>query len=132
MWQGIHEDEKCWSLHERDQFILNDTLLVRMQTIRVVRDGNLVEFSRAMGPAEDFAGCEWFTIMGLLEDTVGTALTMAEELRYDTGLSKAMDDHLSEGNVIDLAIRSAEQVQQYMKDNWRTVASIASHGRSHG
>jgi len=115
-------DEKCWSLFERDEFTADFKHLRRVQTVRVQRDGNLVEFPRDMGPASSFKA-NGFVIPCLFEDTVGHALDYADFMRDqgEVGLQRAMDDHREEVNVIEQAILRAEMVQEYLRRNTRTL-----------
>lgn len=118
----LSEDEKCWSLYERDEFTADFKRVRRIQTIRVIRDGRLVEFANDLGPASSFKAGP-FTVMCLLEDSVGYALEYAHFMRNDgdKGLEQAMADHLGEINVIEAAALRAEQVRTHLARNTRTL-----------
>ena len=119
----LREDEKAWSLREEDELTYDGKRLVRMQHIRVRRDGRLMDFAVEMGPSANYTNAG-FELVLLGEHSVGEALEMAEKCRLDTGLGQAMDDHLQEVNVVALMQMRAEMINVYRRRNQRTVANI--------
>lgn len=125
----LHMDEKVWSLYEKDeQVTLRGPMygkVRRFQTIRIIRDGKLVEFTRDLGPSANFVAAP-FAVMSLLEDSVGQVMDYADFMRGDanTALDRAMADHLESFDVVQAALRQAEQVQAILKAN---PVSLARH-----
>ena len=123
--QPLSPDEPCWSLYERDELTADFKRLRRVQTVRVLRNGRLAEFSVDMGPAGEFVAGP-FTVVSILEDSVGQALEAADYLRGDNpaDMARVMQEHLDEFNVIDAAITQAQQVQEWMRRNKRTTRNL--------
>lgn len=122
----LHPDEKCWSLYERDEITADFKQVRRMQTVRVIRGGRLVEFSVDLGPASAFTAAA-FTIASMLEDSVGEVRDIAEYMRSDhqADLQRVMDDQRDEGpSIVDRAIESAAQMQTYMRRNPRHIRNL--------
>lgn len=117
-------DDKAWLLTEEDTFTPDGKQEVRTQTIRVLRDGRLIDFPRVMGPSAKYKGADPIIILALGEDSVGHIMDQADVLRADNGLQRALDDHLSEENVIDLMIQRVAQINEYRRRNLRTVARM--------
>lgn len=123
---ALKEDEKAWSLREEDELSYDGKRLVRMQHIRVRRDGRLLDFAVEMGPAANYTNAG-FELVLLGEHSVGQALEMAEKCRLDTGLGEAMDEHLQEVDVVALMQMRAEIINEFRKRNARTVANIREY-----
>lgn len=124
----LSKDEKAWSLYEVEMYVTvagNRQELHRVQTVRVVRDGRLVEFSRDLGPASKWAAGP-LTVISLGEDSVGQAMDLADYQRGPSqkDLKRAMDDHLASRNIIQEAITRAEQMQKFMRENPRTIDAL--------
>lgn len=121
-------DEKCWALIEEDRLSEDGKRLERIQRIQVVRDGRRVEFSKALGPAENYAGGP-FLIPAMETDSVGNVADMADRLRIDKGLLRAMEAHEeAEGNIIERAIERIEMTREYMRRNHRTYRRDSRKG----
>lgn len=120
----LHIDDKVWSLTEENTLLNGGHRLARTQTIRVVREGRAVDYTRELGLATAFPGKQPFMLLLLDTASVGQAMEMAEQQRHYDGLQKAMDDHQAEVNVVDLAITRAEQMQTYLRRNPRTTETM--------
>lgn len=123
----LQRHEKCWILEERDELTPDGKSVRRIQSVRVWRDGRLIQFDRDLGPASAFAGVGPVGIVSLGEDEVGRVIDMAEDARradMKAGLAQAMQDHLAAFNVVDAAVLQAEQVQRYLRQNPRTSDRI--------
>lgn len=119
----LHIDEMVWSLYEQDELTYDGKRLVRVQVIRVDRDGRLTEFRRTLGPASAFTA-EPFAIMVLNTESVGRIMDKAENYRHHNGLQRAMDDHLAEGDVVQAAIQRAEMTKEFIRRNPRTTGAL--------
>jgi hypothetical protein len=75
----VHPDEKCWRLKEVNLMrrIGNTNVLRRIQMAWVERNGIIWEWSRDLGPAENFTapGCD---IPAIWEHTIGECWDMAD------------------------------------------------------
>lgn len=119
----LHQDDKAWSLTEEDMLSPDGKTTQRTQTVRVVRDDRLVEFTRVLGSAFDSAAGPFY-IPSYNAHTVGQLMEYANLLRTDTGLGAAMKEHHEEVNVVQEAIEQVEMVREYMRRNPRTVKQI--------
>lgn len=115
----LRNDERAVSLVENDAILPNGKAWHRLQTVRVIRDGELYEFVRDMGPSANYAAAP-LCIVTLETDSVGEVLDQANRLREDKGLEQAMADHLGEVNVVELALLRAEQMQEFLRRNRRS------------
>ncbi len=123
--QGLQADEKVWTLTESTTFSFDYKHLRRVQTIRVVRNDKMVEFTRDLGPAADWDTAP-FAVVSLFADSVGQAMESADYLRGEgpAELLQVMQEHLHEYNVIDDAIQRATEMQSYMRANPRTIRNL--------
>ena len=123
----LHIDELAWSLYEDDRLSEDGKVLMRFQTVQVIRDGRRVEFPRALGPSHNyFAGP--FLIPALEAHSVGEVVEMAELLRGDKGLDRAMEAHAADFNVVEAAIQKHEMTREYMRRNPRTYRRDSRKG----
>lgn len=125
--QPLGVDEKCWALIEEDRLSQDGKQLLRVQRIQVVRNGERVEFSKALGPSEDYLSGP-FLIPALECHSVGEVADMANLLRVDKGLDRAMEAHENEGNIIQTAIERIEMTREYMRRNHRTYLRDSGKG----
>ena len=116
----LHSDEPAWGLFEKDVLVDGKTLR-RTQTVRVIRDDRLVDFTIDLGPSYKYK-VEPFFIPSYKCLTVGQVLEYAERIRLDgTGLQTAMDDYREEFDLRKAYIDQTEQRNKYIKQNWRTL-----------
>ena len=122
-------DEKAWSLFEEDKLTPDHKESHRYQTIRVFRNGNLVEFETDMGSSVLFK-TEPFYIPSYTAHSVGQVLEYADLLRRDgTGLQRALDDHREEANLMEAYIENTEILAQFVKRNPRTTADMLKRNK---
>lgn len=103
----LREDELCEEVVEFAAPAQNYRGERRWQVVYVVRDGEMAQFTRDMGPAEEFLSGPLRVYTGL-EDDVATALAIAEDMRNDlywrkvgaeiTAESTLIPDHLAFAN----------------------------------
>ena len=115
-------------LIEADELSEDGKQLLRMQHIEVIRDGRRVRFSKPLGVSEDYLNGP-FMIPALEMDSVGNVTDMADKLRVDKGLLRALEAHeAEEGNVIERAIERIEMTREYMRRNPRTYLRDSGKG----
>ena len=122
--QPLNVDDKAWSLTEEDMVAADGKSVRRYQTIRVLRDDRLVDFTKDMGETVNFT-TEPFYIPSFGVHSAGELFEYANILRRDgTGLDKAMEEHREEQDLMGELVARAEMVQEYIKRNPRTVAQL--------
>ena len=122
--QPLNVDDKAWSLTEEDMVAADGKSVRRYQTIRVLRDDRLVDFTKDMGETVKFT-TEPFYIPSFGVHSAGELFEYANILRRDgTGIDTAMEQHREEQDLMGELVAHAEMVQEYIKRNPRTVAQL--------
>jgi len=73
--------EKAMGLYEIEEQSPNSKGFHRYQIIHVIRDGQIAEFRRDMGPAKKYRGVNQIRIPSLLEHTVDELMDLADAFR---------------------------------------------------
>jgi len=76
---SVHPDEKAYALCEMNYLTLDYKERRRWQFIYVIRDGNVAEWVRDMGPVSD---AQEFRLYSFWQDTVGQLMDEADNMRW--------------------------------------------------
>lgn len=79
---SVHLDEKAFALSELNFLTTDYKSLRRWQFIYVLRDGDVAEFVKDMGPAVSFKAPE-LRVYSFWMDSVGQLLEEADRMRYE-------------------------------------------------
>uniref|UniRef100_A0A6M3IP89 Uncharacterized protein n=1 Tax=viral metagenome TaxID=1070528 RepID=A0A6M3IP89_9ZZZZ len=77
----VLNDEPCYFLAEQHKQPPDSSGFRRFQIIRVIRNGECVDFVKDMGKARDWKDIMPLTIIGFGEHTVGEMIEQAEDMR---------------------------------------------------
>ena len=114
-WSPPRHNEPAWFLKEYTQ---NGH---RMQSLAVVRNDNLVEFPRVMGPASDYPKARDIFIFGGFEETCHALMDYADGLREDPGLEQHIAETEGESTLKQDFLEYLEQAQEFQKTHARTI-----------
>lgn len=121
----LRNDERARSLLEGDEITPDGRDIHRVQTVKVIRDGEMVKFRLSLGPAKNFTAGPIF-ILSMEEHSVGEVLAMADALRENSGLDRAMENHRNQGDLIAGIVAQEEMVRAFAKSHPRTMQEIRS------
>ena len=117
---AVHEDEKAWSLRERNLVRPPSFQLHRYQIITVIRDDALAEWWHDLGPAANFKGPE-IEVPSLLCHSVAELREIADGERNRTDWIKFTAEKQAESTLIMDFLNQVEE-------NWRIINNQSVFG----
>lgn len=128
--ETVHPDEKCWRLKEVNLIRPPLHQWRRYQMLWVARNDVIYEWSRDLGPSEDFdaPGCD---IPGLFEHTVGELWDIAERYRLgEDHWQKWLREQEDESTLIPDWINQVQERHQIIHN--RSVFGPGGHTQRNG
>ncbi len=121
----LRSDECPYFLKETTEMVAGK--LTRLQTFGVVRNDNLVEIRRPIGPASKFEGVNDIFIFGGFVETVDALVEYATALRSDNRLDELLDERIQTSTLLKDYAESIEMKRHFVRSHHRTVQNLKAN-----
>lgn len=127
---AVEPDEPCYAVTENNALSEDFKSLRRWQRVYVVREDDIREYKRDLGPAADFTAPE-FRIVSLLEDSVAFCLDQADQMRLgDDYWVKRKQEIEGESTLVTDFITYAQE-RELQRRNISTFGRYVRRERNH-
>jgi hypothetical protein len=116
------EGEMAYYLKEYDGY--SHGVKVRFQALAVVRDDNLVEFPRIMGPVTNYPGAQDIFIFGGFEESCDALMNYADGLREDKSLDGHIEEHVKSSDIMTRYFEAVTQANAFRKQWGRSLRNL--------
>ena len=123
--EPLKHGEMAYFLKEYDDF--KGGVLMRMQSLAVVRNDKLVEFPRILGPAANFSDVNDIFIFGGFAETCDALMDYASALREDKGLDEILAEQEATSTLLEDYANSIDMKRHLSKTHGRTLRGLQAH-----